>query len=81
MKLPDGMPETIPTELVLSFVQALQLADHVGDVGNYLADFLEVAGIELEVDEEDDETPYWSALEKTDVPRLGELWRKKRLGD
>ena len=48
MKLPDGMPETVSTELVLQLVASLQLCDHMGDVADDVDKFLKMAGIKLE---------------------------------
>lgn len=69
MKLPEGMPKTVPTELVLQLVASLQLADHMGDASSDVDKFLEMAGIHLEADDMD-ESPYWDALAGMGVTTL-----------
>lgn len=69
MKLPDGMSETVPTELVLQLVASLQLADHLGDVMSDVDWFLKKAGIKLE-DNDTDESPYFDALARLGVTTL-----------
>ena len=69
MKLPEGMPETVPVELVLQLVASLCLADHMGDAWSDVDRFLKKASIKLEVDEMD-ESPYFKGLAKLGVSTL-----------
>ena len=71
LELPEGMPETVLTELVLRFVATMALADHMGDGWNYIEEFLEAAGIELKQgDCFDDDTPYKRTLDEMGVTVL-----------
>jgi hypothetical protein len=69
MKLPEGMPETVPTKLVLQLVASMSMADGIGDAWNYVNDFLKKAKIELEADDFA-EDPYYAHLATLGVTTL-----------
>ena len=69
MRLPEETPKTVSTELVLQLVASLQLADLIGDVMDYVANFLKKAGIELE-ESNTAENLYWDALVEMGVTTL-----------